>query len=189
MFGDPHIITLDGYLYTFNGKGEFILVESLDQSFLLQGRMTEPLQLSNGTSFGGTLFTALAMKQDRSPTIQVEVANEKLLIFVDGEVLDFAGVTEQQIDNVTIMKEGNDTFTIRITSGVSLQASNRNGILTDILVTLPEHLATEGLLGQNNGDPSDDLLPKSATESLLINSSASDIYYKFGLTCKRNKHV
>jgi len=37
-FGDPHIITLDGLHYTFNGEGEYWLVKSSD--FLLQARAT-----------------------------------------------------------------------------------------------------------------------------------------------------
>ena len=39
MFGDPHLLTLDGHQYTFNGRGEFILIETRDDRFTLQGRM------------------------------------------------------------------------------------------------------------------------------------------------------
>ena len=28
MFGDPHLYTFDGLPYTFNGKGEFVLVRA-----------------------------------------------------------------------------------------------------------------------------------------------------------------
>lgn len=36
MFGDPHMVTLDGLKYTFNGKGEFTLIETTNNSFSLQ---------------------------------------------------------------------------------------------------------------------------------------------------------
>lgn len=39
--GDPHYKTFDGRYYTFNGFGEFILMEALSQNtpvFTLQGR-------------------------------------------------------------------------------------------------------------------------------------------------------
>ena len=42
--GDPHYTTFDGRYYTFNGFGEFILVEALPEEsntpvFTLQGRL------------------------------------------------------------------------------------------------------------------------------------------------------
>ena len=44
--GDPHLATLDGLRYTFNGKGEFFILEIPDV-FTLQGR-AEPLVDSQG---------------------------------------------------------------------------------------------------------------------------------------------
>lgn len=41
--GDPHITTLDDLTYTFNGHGEFIMIESNDASF-----MNFTLQVSDG---------------------------------------------------------------------------------------------------------------------------------------------
>lgn len=49
--GDPHLTTLDGTLYTFNGRGEYTLVKALNTGFSLQGR-TEPVSnSSNATQF------------------------------------------------------------------------------------------------------------------------------------------
>ena len=44
---------------------------------------------------------------------------------------------------------------------------------------------TQGLLGNYNGDPSDDLIPQGSTVS-LDTATATDrqIYYDFGETCK-----
>ena len=50
-FGDPHINTMDNTSYTFNGRGEYTLVEVLGTGFVLQGR-TEPVsETSNATQF------------------------------------------------------------------------------------------------------------------------------------------
>lgn len=178
-------MTLDGFQYTFNGRGEFVLVETLDQFFQFQGRMIEPPGSSNSSTASGTSFSALAMKQNNSVLVQVEVAsNDNVVILVDGEELDFGVLTEQQLRNVTIVNEGNGSYAVRFTSGISIQASNQNGILTNILVTIPEGFATRGLLGQFNGDPEDDLLPRNGTIPLPINSTVEDMHYRFGNTCK-----
>jgi len=184
MFGDPHLVTLDGFQYTFNGKGEFVLVETHDQTFILQGRMSQPLESVNGTTVRGTSFIALAMKQDKNPTVQLEMADDELIVLVGGEELDFSGLTEQRVGNATVVREGNDTVTVRFSSGATVQTSKLNRILTNILVTIPEHFSTSGLLGQLNGDPADDLLPKNATVPLPTNSTIENIHQQFGITCK-----
>ncbi len=73
---------------------------------------------------------------------------------------------------------------MRITSGVTLQASKRNQILTNIRVTVPEDFVTRGLLGQFNGDPTDDLLPWNSALPLPTDSATEEIHYHFGTTCK-----
>lgn len=42
--GDPHYLTIDGRYYTFNGYGEFVLLEALSETlteteFTMQGRL------------------------------------------------------------------------------------------------------------------------------------------------------
>ena len=44
--GDPHITTLDGVSYTFNGVGEYYLLDTEDNILQVQGR-AEPIVLSN----------------------------------------------------------------------------------------------------------------------------------------------
>jgi deleted-in-malignant-brain-tumors protein 1 len=190
MLGDPHIITLDGYQYTFNGKGEFILSETMDGSFILQGRMTEPPLPIDSESVNntrrGTSFVALAIEDEDSPTVQLEVDNNELIVLVDGERVDFSAVPEQRLSNITINDVGNSTYSVRFGSGASLIASKINNILTNILITLPEHYCniTRGLLGQYNGDPNDDLLPRNTTTPLPSNATTEDIHHNFGITCK-----
>lgn len=49
VLGDPHFITFDGSVYTFNGRGEYYLLSSPDKGLVVQGR-TEPVKLENGGS-------------------------------------------------------------------------------------------------------------------------------------------
>jgi len=55
------MVTLDGFKYTFNGKGEFTLVEHKDELFTLQARMEE-VQNLDGLAAQATVFTAIAAK-------------------------------------------------------------------------------------------------------------------------------
>ena len=63
-FGDPHITTLDGFTYTFNGIGEYVLVRSMDDDIEFQGR-TEEVENSNAT-----VFSAIAIRHNEI-TVQV----------------------------------------------------------------------------------------------------------------------
>ena len=40
--GDPHILTLDGKSYTFNGHGEYTLVSAYNDTCILQARTSIP---------------------------------------------------------------------------------------------------------------------------------------------------
>ena len=69
-FGDPHIVTLDGVEYTFNGFGEYHILKVADVEFELQGRM-QPLIDENGETARATVYTAFAMRENSSDVVQV----------------------------------------------------------------------------------------------------------------------
>ena len=57
--GDPHIRTIDGKAYTFNGHGEYSLISAT--GFEFQARMEPYLNAKNET-IGATIFTAFAAR-------------------------------------------------------------------------------------------------------------------------------
>lgn len=63
VFGDPHIITFDNVEYTFNGKGEFVLVQANQGSNKLnvQGRFEQTPDNVYG-EVRATMLTAIAGK-------------------------------------------------------------------------------------------------------------------------------
>ena len=67
FWGDPHITTLDGEVYTFNGWGEYILMQfdTSTTQFTLQGR-TWPVVNSTATQ-----IVALAFAMIREQQVQV----------------------------------------------------------------------------------------------------------------------
>ena len=53
-FGDPHMITLDGVEYTFNGYGEYHILQVAGPDFNLQGRCSH--LLTNTVTFPGQQY-------------------------------------------------------------------------------------------------------------------------------------
>lgn len=70
-FGDPHITTLDGLTYTFNGLGDFVLLLASDAqtSFMLHGR-TARTGMAQATN-----FMAFAAQHNSATTTTVSRSN------------------------------------------------------------------------------------------------------------------
>jgi len=49
-FGDPHIVTSDGFSYTFNGLGEYLFTKIGDNDTIIQAR-TERVKLEDGSKY------------------------------------------------------------------------------------------------------------------------------------------
>ena len=184
--GDPHLVTLDGHKYTFNGRGEFTLIETPDNSFTLQGRMVD-IANENGTAASATVFSAIAAREGESDIVQFEIStNDTIAAFVNGEEVDFS-IVEQEFKNVTVTDLGNNTLSATFSSGAYLEVQHENGIISSVVVSLPESYKdtdTQGLLGSFNGDTTDDLQPKLRELPLPLNSTLQEIHKYFGLTCK-----
>ena len=74
MLGDPHITTLDGYVYTFNGLGEYTLVIVPDTTgtfslFTLQGRTMRALDAETQALTDATFFVAFAAQAANSTLV------------------------------------------------------------------------------------------------------------------------
>ena len=111
--GDPHIFTLDGLKYTFNGRGEFVLLEHVDDVFVLQGRMVDIISL---LSISATVFSAIVGKQNDSDAVQFEINQQfnGIDVIVAGELIDMEGLYEISFNNVRVFNFGNDSYAARI---------------------------------------------------------------------------
>ena len=182
--GDPHIYTLDQHKYTFNRKGEFILIETTDKSFTLQGRMVET---QNGTA---SVFSAVVSKTNDSSTAQFEIQTEgnvtSLVCLVNREKIDFNELKSQEFDGVTVYESSNNSFAATFSNGAYLQVQEQNGFISLLTVGLPTifHNKTNGLMGVFNGDSSDDMTPRGSDDPLPLNSTLQTIHEKFGITCE-----
>ena len=178
IFGDPHLVTLDGYKYTFNGKGEFTLIQAQNGLFKMQGRM----QQFNGVA--ATVLTAVAAKEQYSDTVMIANTRRGIDAYINGERVDLSMIKQQDFNNVSVIRDNNSTISVEFSSGARISAREENGFLSTMAVVLPQSFSTEGLLGVYNGDANDDLLPKGGFTPLATSNTQLRIYELFGLTCK-----
>ena len=184
--GDPHIVTLDGHQYTFNGNGEFVLIDTPDKSFSLQARMI-PISDVMGNTSQATVFKAIVGRQNDSDTVQFEITDEGAVTLINGEQLDFTLIKEYEFNNVIVNDLGNGTFSALFFSGVYLEVKEENAIFSLLTVSLPsafQSVGTRGLMGSFNGDRSDDLLPNLGQTPLMLNATTQEVHEQFGITCK-----
>ena len=66
-----------------------------------------------------------------------------------------------------------------------------NGIISVMIVSLPSSYRnkTRGLMGNYNGDKSDDLIPRGENKSLPLDSNLQDIHEQFGMTCENSSNA
>ena len=200
-FGDPHFDTFDGLRYTFNGKGEFWLVQTTDDSVNIQVRLT-PVQ-----DGGATIISAVAVQfeNNSNPAAQARISGGNVEVEIGGVAytaddventtnIDTNGNIVDMGDDVTALQnvvfqlqKDNATSGIVISSlnGISvtvrLQGSTALSVSASLNIKAAEN-TTRGLLGVINGDESDDFTLPDGT-SIDINSTEQDIYNNFGLQC------
>lgn len=182
MFGDPHVVTLDGLSYTFNGYGEFILLETTDSSFSLQARM-QPLP----SSPQGTVFSALAARVGvTGDRVVITGTAGSVEVHMEDQLLE--QVEEQVFTNFTVTFVDNQTVSLQFSNGVYVECrADSSGLLTTLIVGVPTALENlmRGLLGVFNGDPEDDLTPAGDSETPLpADADIYTIHQEFGMTCE-----
>ncbi|KAL0593577.1 Mucin-4 [Plecturocebus cupreus] len=192
MFGDPHITTLDGVNYTFNGLGDFLLVQAQDgnSSFQLQGRTAQ-----TGSAQATNFIAFAAQYHSRSlDTIMVQwllEPHDRIRVLLDNQNVTFEPDHEDDGGSETFSAPG----VLLSRSGLAVSASFDGSVtvsvtaLSSILhasASLPQEYwnRTEGLLGIWNNNPEDDLrMPNGSTIPL---SSSEATLFHYGMTWEIN---
>ncbi|XP_034048817.1 sushi domain-containing protein 2 isoform X2 [Thalassophryne amazonica] len=180
VFGDPHFITFDGVSYSFNGKGEYTLVTSDAKQLTIQGR-TEPVITENGTTVNATKLSAVAMREGTSDIIEVRLgsAQNVLEVLQNEKKLSFVEQTWMDLKGVFVFSPTSTNVTVMFPSGAGVEVRLREGTLMTT-VLLPEAFtdATRGLLGNLNGNSSDDIV--SSDGQLVLNQTNPEELFNFG---------
>ena len=177
--GDPHFTTLDGLQYTFNGAGEFTISSSIRHSFIFQARMERYRNTSS------SVYTAFVVQTQYSSRIQLQRnINNKDYIFIDDVSFQLTeGVMLETLAIGATLRIENDLsqVSVHFSVGISLRIYLYTGSMS-FLLQLDESFRwnVRGLLGNFNGDTTDDLMSPDG-HYIPIDSSLSQIHYQFGL--------
>lgn len=141
------------------------------------------------TGVRATVFTAIVAREVSSDTVQIQLTSDgqSLEMLMNGELVDFSDLADQEFNNVAVSDRGNDTLSATFSSGVYVEARETNGIISTLLISLSRSYQgqTAGLMGNYNADTSDDLIPIGGAVGLPLSSSLEDIHFQFGVTCKQ----
>ena len=185
-YGDPHFITLDGGRYTFNGKGVFYLVKTIDDSFEVQVRMVQALSRGN-TPLRSTVIEAVAAKEYSSNTVVFEASTMGLRVIVEEEYVELILGVEQHFTDVTLLSEvSTNRVAATFSSGAFVEVRQENGFIAVLMVSLPQRYKnfTQGLLGTFTGSTLDDYVPRTNTTPVSINASREVLHNQFASTCE-----
>ncbi|MFQ4139136.1 VWD domain-containing protein [Nodosilinea sp. PGN35] len=155
-YGDPHIITYDGYRYSFQTIGEFWLTAAPDGHFQVQARQGQipgrPLSMN----------TAVAMRVggQRLAIYAQDAPDGQSPVWLDGQPFSLAEGPTTLPGGGLVLRVGN-RYQITWPTGETLQVSQTTMGGAAFLTLSPEvprrSGAYQGLLGNVNRNPDDDL--------------------------------
>ncbi|XP_033629956.1 sushi domain-containing protein 2-like [Asterias rubens] len=154
--GDPHITSLDGKRFTFNGAGEFLMASSTLHNLTFQARM-EVYRDTNAS-----VYTAVVIQTNDSAKVQVQRSNmNQTMILVDGETIlqDSSPIPVQHHKGLRIsFNRDLSEIKIALKSGVAVIVYVKPEVMSFIAQLDTKFKGqVKGLLGNMNEDPDDDL--------------------------------
>ncbi|XP_011160726.2 protein mesh isoform X2 [Solenopsis invicta] len=206
VFGDPHFVTFDNVEYTFNGKGEFVLlrVNDIKDKLDVQGRFEQMPPNMFGPVMA-THLTSVAVRGNNSATIEVRLRPKhaqwryRLDVFADGQRIYFdrPALKFQHFPGVVVYTPtyilNQSEVIVMLDTGAGVEVVENEGFLSTRVYLPWSYLnKTRGLFGIWNFDKTDDLTSPSGYQVPIgsVNSSRTvhtDFALHWMLEDKENK--
>merc|ERR1740128_1291654 len=196
VFGDPHFYTFDNMTYTFNGRGEFVLLRADSQRHKIdvQGRFEAIPNNVYGTS-RATVLTAIAAQENTSVVVEVrlrapyaqwryrlDVLVDQRPIFFDTfsrHVQNFRGVTVYTPTQV--LNQSHVVIMFQSGAGVEVVENNRH-LTARVYLPITYMNQTRGLFGNWSMDFADDFtLPDGASGIAYDINNLENLHNGFGM--------
>ncbi|KAL4218756.1 hypothetical protein ACF0H5_021343 [Mactra antiquata] len=182
--GDPHLVTLDGKGYSFNGVGNFYLVTDTKSSVVIQVQAVQARD-ADGDLQNATIFSKVAMTMPgSSDTVEVRMTDDGSDVLVNNITIPTTNSTTSQFKNISLLHKDDGSYLILLEPiSVSVSVEVTPDLLNIIVFIGEDSLKGQlrGLLGNYNGKPEDDFISKN--ETVLPGSiDMKQIHYDFGMT-------
>ncbi|PAA81659.1 hypothetical protein BOX15_Mlig018549g2 [Macrostomum lignano] len=189
--GDPHISTIDGITYSFNGLCEYYMIRNSSQSapmLELQARTGLAKSLNPNVTASATVFIGFALKagsNNCSISVLLNTSSNDLDVYKDNELLgSVLTYFSEQENSTTIEKytlKSNDNKSISISesdTGFSVTVDRVLSLLqASVQLDQLRHASeVEGLMGNFNGNKTDDFKLRNGT-LFPGNSSERDLFH------------
>lgn len=152
--GDPHCTTFDGLSFDCQAQGDFLLFQAESTQTTMQARFEKVPDVPQAS-----WTTGIAVREDSSNLIEITITGGEISLLVDGapyeEGTDTLMGVELDIDT-TITPSYEITFPSGFEVVVKIYQSSGLWSYMNFQISVPIGLETHGLLGNNNGDMSDD---------------------------------
>jgi fibulin 1/2 len=181
-WGDPHMTTLDGLKYTFNGLGEYKLLELDDGSFKFQGRTAK-----FNSSVNATKFSSLAFQYDEIDTIEIENNNGELIVYHNQtNITDLlSNVNDTFSSKLSIVSRlGQDSILVAFENGIFITVNVSTECMVHYVVGMPTKFEGQviGMLGNFDGIGNNDLMDHFTGQ--IIDPTNEMEVFDFGETWK-----
>jgi sushi domain-containing protein 2 len=176
--GDPHFLTLDGLGYTFNGYGEYVLLQIDQIGFSIQVRL-HPYKSSRGT-----VFTGIALSGRGIDRVQVELNSitNDLEFYINGLIANEGSEFNLVLNGISVVGSSK-SFSFICINGISVQAELTETLDSFYVVTVvPSKFKrqTKGLLGFMDGQTQNDFTLPDGTVLQLDSNNDKVLFNAFG---------
>jgi uncharacterized membrane protein YgcG len=158
-YGDPHLISFDDFRYSFQTVGEFILAQSADGKFIVQTRQgrvpNQQLSLNTAVAIqtGDDRISLYSQDFPDSDQTSIWINNQPTQLKEGTFELPGGGVVQRNDQDYVVQAKTGELVTVRHTS-------QGDRAFMNVTVDVPNSREYMGLLGNKDGNPTNDLITR-----------------------------